>query len=247
MARQYDQFCALALALDRVAERWTPLILRDLAPGPKRFSDLLLSLRGIGTSMLTDRLRRLEDEGFVSKREVRPPTPATVYELTKAGRELFDALLPLIAWGTRYLVDVIPKPGDEIRPEWLLAAIASTFDPATAQGINDAYEFHVSDAIFSIVVEGGALRTHIGPAPVRPDLVVTTDWPTLYRVGFGRVALEDALSKRQLTFEGSRDALARCFQLFGPSRFVRRGASGAGHQPQSKVRAIGAERERRKK
>ena len=54
--RSYRQFCGLAAALDVVGERWALLVVRDLTPGPRRFSDLFAGLPGIATDVLTDRL-----------------------------------------------------------------------------------------------------------------------------------------------------------------------------------------------
>ena len=63
--RGYDQYCAIATALDVVGERWTLLVVRDLFLGPKRYTDLREGLPGIATDLLTARLRRLEEAGLV--------------------------------------------------------------------------------------------------------------------------------------------------------------------------------------
>src|SRR5437660_766950 len=72
--RTYSQYCGLARALDLVGERWTLLIVRDLAIAPRRFSDLLSGLPGIGTSLLSERLRSLETDGIL-ERAVAPASP----------------------------------------------------------------------------------------------------------------------------------------------------------------------------
>ena len=71
--RTYQQYCGLAAALDVVGERWALLIVRDLAPGPRRFTDLLEGLPGIATDMLAERLRALEAAGAVTKVEMIDP------------------------------------------------------------------------------------------------------------------------------------------------------------------------------
>ena len=86
--RSYSQYCGLAAALDVIGERWALLIVRDLVPGPRRFTDLFDGLPGISTDLLTDRLRSLETAGAVRRREVRTPVPAQLYELTDRGLEL---------------------------------------------------------------------------------------------------------------------------------------------------------------
>ena len=81
--RSYHQYCGLAAALDVVGERWALLIIRDLAPGPRRFTDLFAGLPGIATDVLADRLRSLEAAGAVRLRAIRHPVPAKLYELTR--------------------------------------------------------------------------------------------------------------------------------------------------------------------
>src|SRR6266545_7978857 len=93
--RSYEQYCALARALDVVGERWTLLIVRDLLMGPKRYTDLRAGLPGIATDILTARLRTLEEAGFVRRRELPRPAPAIVYELTEPGTELRYVVLAL--------------------------------------------------------------------------------------------------------------------------------------------------------
>src|SRR3954447_8418989 len=99
--RSYGQYCALARAFDVIGERWTPLVVRELAVGPRRYADLLDGLPGIGTSLLAARLRDLEADGLVRQRRLPPPAARNVYELTPDGWELAEALLPLARWGTK--------------------------------------------------------------------------------------------------------------------------------------------------
>src|SRR3712207_5880092 len=100
---RYDQYCGLARTLDVAGDRWTLLIVRELAPGPRRFSDLIEGLPGVSRPLLTERLRALEREGIVARRELPPPAARQVYELTDEGRDLAVAMAPMIAWGARRL------------------------------------------------------------------------------------------------------------------------------------------------
>ena len=72
-SRSYDQFCALACALDVVGERWNLLIIRELLPGPRRFKDLIEGLPGISTNLLSERLKDLEQEGILCRRVLPHP------------------------------------------------------------------------------------------------------------------------------------------------------------------------------
>src|ERR671935_1389033 len=96
---RYQQYCALARTLDVAGDRWTLLIVRELTPGPRRFTDLLDGLPGISRNLLTERLRALERDGIIAREELQPPAARQVYDLTEDGRRLGEATVPLIAWG----------------------------------------------------------------------------------------------------------------------------------------------------
>lgn len=101
--RSYGQFCALAQALDRVGDRWTLLLIRDLLAGPARFRDLRASLPGLATNLLTQRLRALEEFGLVTLTKLPPPAGVAVYQLTDRGRGLQPALDALARWGMGFM------------------------------------------------------------------------------------------------------------------------------------------------
>src|SRR5581483_9965734 len=121
--KRYAQRCAVARALDVIGERWTPLIVRELLLGPRRYTDLLEALPGIGTNILAGRLDGLQAHGVVAKRTLPPPTPVAVYELTEAGEALAPVLAELRSWGQRF--GRAPKAGDAVRPAWILQSAAS--------------------------------------------------------------------------------------------------------------------------
>src|SRR2546430_14118240 len=111
---RYQQFCALARALDVAGDRWTLLIVRELAPGPRRFTDLIDGLPGISRKILTERLRDLERDGIIARKELPPPAARQVYQLTNDGRDLAVAMAPLIGWGLRRRGDRHPE--ESFRP-----------------------------------------------------------------------------------------------------------------------------------
>jgi len=110
--REYDQSCSLACALDRIGERWSLLIVRELSLGPLRFSDLVRNVGGAPTDVLTKRLRELEGHGIVARRELDPPATGAVYELTEVGRGLERPMLELGRWGMNFerVDDVVGLP-----------------------------------------------------------------------------------------------------------------------------------------
>ena len=108
--REYGQPCSFACALDRIGERWSLLIVRELMLGPLRFSELARAVGGAPTDVLTKRLRDLEADGIVRRRELDPPASATAYELTELGRGLERPLLELGRWGLNF-----HEPGERRR------------------------------------------------------------------------------------------------------------------------------------
>ncbi len=107
--RSYDQACSVASALDRIGERWSMLVVRELLLGPLRFSELARCVGGAPTDVLTKRLRDLEQDGLVRRRELDAPASGTVYELTEVGAELEGVILDLGRWGLNfYRVEDLP-------------------------------------------------------------------------------------------------------------------------------------------
>jgi DNA-binding HxlR family transcriptional regulator len=101
--REYgQQSCGLACALDRIGERWSLLIARELSLGPLRFSELARAVGGAPTDVLTKRLRDLERDGIVARRELEPPASGAVYELTELGRGLERPMIELSRWGLNF-------------------------------------------------------------------------------------------------------------------------------------------------
>src|SRR5712691_6598074 len=86
--KHYGQACAIARALDVVGERWSLLLVRELALGPRRYRDLATGLPGIPSNVLAARLKDLQAAGVITRRTLPAPTDVTVYELTDAGRAL---------------------------------------------------------------------------------------------------------------------------------------------------------------
>jgi DNA-binding HxlR family transcriptional regulator len=109
LKREYQgQNCSVARALEVVGERWTLLIVRDVALGLRRFDELLDSL-GIASNVLTDRLNRLVAEGVLERVPYSERPERFEYRLTGKGAELGPAVLALMQWGDRYLSDQPPR------------------------------------------------------------------------------------------------------------------------------------------
>src|SRR5215208_1673425 len=170
MVKRYEQYCPIAHALDLVGDRWALLVIRELMHGPKRYTDLVEHLPGIGTNILAARLRDLEGHGVVARRTLPPPAASKVYELTEYSRELRPAMRELALWGARSLGP--PTDRDELFEGWLANAMDVVMAPLAPAG---SFEFRAGPEIASLV-DG-----EVVDGPTRdPDVVVEGDAQGIY-------------------------------------------------------------------
>jgi DNA-binding HxlR family transcriptional regulator len=101
--------CSIARTMDLLGDWWTPLVLREAFYGFRRFDEFQHAL-GIARNTLTDRLRRLVDEGLLEKRLYQAEPRRYDYVLTDMGREFFGVLAAMTAWGDRWLADPAGPP-----------------------------------------------------------------------------------------------------------------------------------------
>lgn len=207
-SRSFHQWCGLAEALDRIGDRWTLLIVRELLLGPKRYTDLRRNLPGIATNLLAERLRGLEEEGLVARRDLPPPTPASVYELTETGRALEEPILALIRWGGRFLP---AAPAINVfRGEWLALALKAVLMPDTPD-LSLALSVETDELPVWVLVDGGRVTTGVG-SPAGAELTVRGDVRLLLGVAASVVPLEKA-EERGLVIEGSTRARRKLERL----------------------------------
>jgi DNA-binding HxlR family transcriptional regulator/putative sterol carrier protein len=211
---RYSQYCALARTLDVAGDRWTLLIVRELTPGPRRFTDLIDGLPGISRNLLTERVRALERDGIIARRELPPPAARQVYELTDDGRDLATAMAPLIAWGARRIGD--RKPGETFRPRWPAVAMAGLADREAAKGVSETYQYLVGDSAFHFTVEDGSIELHDGRAE-NPAVTWTTDEETWADIASGKITASSAAAAGALTVSGDPHAAKRLRKIFSRS------------------------------
>jgi len=205
--RTYNQFCGLARSLDVVGERWTLLIVRELMSGPKRYVDLSGALGGIGTSLLATRLRHLEEDGVVHKRQLPKPAASLVYELTDSGHELARAMLPLALWGVRHQVGPI-SVDDEYRAEWSLVFIAQLVDRSKIADRDVVYEFRIAGSSAFLQFRAGEVSVFEENPSGRVDATVSTEPDVIVDLSAGRSSLLDAVAGGHISVEGDPAAAA---------------------------------------
>ena len=208
--RTYGQYCGLAHAMELVGERWALLVVRDLLPGPKRFTDLRNGLPRIPTNILSARLKELEASGVVQRRLLPRPQSAVVYELTDYGRELDDVVLRLDLWGARSLGQ--PRPDDIVTTASLIMALRATFRRDAAAGLRLGYEVRVGDIVVHALVDDGKVEVGQGPPPM-PDLVIDTG-PQLRALLAGELGPSEAVAGGAVRLTGDPALLDRFVQVF---------------------------------
>jgi DNA-binding HxlR family transcriptional regulator len=214
---RYQQYCALARTLDVAGDRWTLLIVRELTPGPRRFTDLIDGLPGISRKLLTERLRALERDGIIARRELPPPAARQVYELSDDGRDLATAMAPLIAWGARRIGD--RKPGERFRARWPAVAMAGLADREAAKGVSESYQYLVGGSAFHFTVDDGSIELHDGRAE-NPAVVLATDEETWADVASGKIRFSSAAATGALTVSGDPHAAKRLRKIFSRSQML---------------------------
>lgn len=204
--RSYQEACGIPRALDRIGERWSLLVVRELMLGPKRFTDLRTGLPHVGPDVLSQRLRDLEQAGVVAKRRLPPPAASQVYELTDWGRELESVLIALGRWGAR--APAAPE-GCGMSFDAHLLSLQTLFDPQLAEGFEASLELVLDEQPFRAIVSGGELELERGDV-AEPDAVLTTDVGTMLAIAHGRESLESA----EIAIDGDHDVVKRFFGLF---------------------------------
>ena len=110
MTKFARSLCPIASSLDLIGDRWTMVILRDLINGKTRYSDFLTSPERITTSILADRLERMEAAGLITRAPYQERPVRYSYELTEMGRGLHPALRELCRWANRFLPSTWTPP-----------------------------------------------------------------------------------------------------------------------------------------
>src|SRR5919202_1928489 len=129
----YDQWSPDARALDLVGDKWTLLIVRDLAAGPRRFVELQRVLPGISTEQLRSRLNRMVADGLLTRQRYREVPPRVDYELTERARDLLPVVGALARWGYRWGWGP-PRPGEAIDVGAILRCAPGLAAPSSVRG-----------------------------------------------------------------------------------------------------------------
>ena len=214
--REYGHYCPVALGSEILAERWTPLILREMiAMRSTRFNEIERGLPGISRSLLVKRLKQLERRGVIAIVPA-PGGHGNEYLLTPAGRDLEPVIMALGEWTVRWLyADPLPADVDPVQVTWWMHR---RVDPDAIPRDRVVVQFDYHDAkrttLWMVFDRGdpAVCMTHPG---FDPDIVVTTDSLSMTRVFSGVDDLAEARASGRVRIEG----LPRLVSAF-PSWFL---------------------------
>jgi DNA-binding HxlR family transcriptional regulator len=166
--RRYDDACAAAHGMDLIGERWSMPLIRELLLGPRRFSDLRASLRGISANVLTQRLEGLEAAGVLLRRKLPPPASVQVYELTPWGYESAPIFQALGRWAVR---SPDHDPTRPFSPVSLMLSLRTMFSDEVGRDLEARIQLVMEDEPFFWIRQNRAIA--IGRGQIEdPDLTL---------------------------------------------------------------------------
>src|SRR5437764_10936308 len=157
--RRYDDACGLAHALELVGERWAMLVLRELAYGPRRFSELKADLQGISANVLTRRLTELEERGLVRKIKLPPPASVQVYEATEWGLDAVPVIASLGRWAARSPCHDPTLPMSHVS---VIMSLQTLLSPELSEGLHARIGFGMREANYLTTLHDGRLDVRRG-------------------------------------------------------------------------------------
>jgi DNA-binding HxlR family transcriptional regulator len=202
---KYGQFCPVAKAAEIFAERWTPLILRELLVGSHRFNQLENGLPRISRTLLTQRLRSLESAGIVERRYLHGRAGAE-YHLTPAGTELYEVVFRLGEWSQRWFNPLLDL--DDLDPQLLVWDMHRRLhrDQLPDRRVLIQFDFTgARTASYWLILdspESSVCWEHPG---FEIDLLVTADTLALHRIWMGHQSFAHALRHGQVALDGPRE------------------------------------------
>jgi DNA-binding HxlR family transcriptional regulator len=216
----YGRFCPVALGSEVMADRWTPLIVRELVLGNTRFNDIARGLPGISRSLLVQRLRHLERMGVVDLWP-SPTGRGNEYHLTPAGKDLEGVVMALGRWAVQWLFDDLrPEEVDAVNLLWWMhRRIDDTQLPDSRVVIEFVHTAPKRTAIWMVLDRGEASVCLQHPG-FDPDLVVTTTTPALAEVFSGLNTWADALLSGAIRIDGPPTLARRLPKWFLGSPFA---------------------------
>ena len=220
MSRTYNQDCVLAYAFDLLGERWTFLIVRELFLGPRRFGDLHAALPGIGTNLLSKRLKELEEAGLVAS----AGDGRNQYRLTDSGEALRPTARSLMFWAIEYFMNR-PEPSapkdcifsNDLVPDSVALALEMFGNKCAIPHANYVLHLKIDDNFYTYYFMNGEMTAKRGadaPAVAR----IETDVATLMMSMRSEIYVDEA--RRRSKLSGDPEVLDHFLRSFMPGAEV---------------------------
>lgn len=227
----YGQFCPVALAAEVLAERWTPLVVRELLCGSVRFNDLQRGLPRMSSALLGQRLKKLQFAAIIERR--RSDTGGWEYTLTPSGQELYPIIETMGSWAQRWLRHDLVDPRN-LDPDLLMWDIRRSVAGHIPSGARrHVTEFRLSGAPIKkrrywLVAEGGYVDLCYKPPGFDIDLFVTATLQSLTQIWLGHMSIDQAIKAGRLQLDGARSDVAGFRSWFVLSKFAPFGRQATG-------------------
>ena len=207
--RTYGQYCPIARGAEIFAERWTPLIIRNLYLGCGGFSEILEGAPGLSRTLLSQRLKQLERLGVVASVR-RPKGRGHHYALTSAGRELFTVCQSLGEWGARWL-EIAPEHFDPFVALWSMCnALSRDRLPHGRVVIRFEFTGRPRRERYWLLIERGDTEICRTSPGLDEDLCITAEADAFVRWHAGQVSWAQATREARIQLEGPA-SLVRAF------------------------------------
>lgn len=215
--RTYGQYCPIARGAEIFAERWTPLIIRNLHLGCGSFGEILHGAPGLSRTLLAQRLKQLERLGVVTS-ALKPNGRGHHYELTPAGHELFKVCVSLGEWGARWL-EIAPENLDPFVALWSMChALRRDRLPDRRVVVRFDFTGWRRHERYWLLIELGdteICKTYPG---LDEDLYVTADAEAFVKWHAGQLAWAQAVREGRIQLDGA-PALVKAFPTWNARSF----------------------------
>jgi len=218
----YKQFCPVAMAAEVLCTRWTMVLLRELIAGSTRFNDLRRGVPKMSPTLLSQRLRELEQAGIVERRPLRSEQGVFEYHLTPAGQELRAVVEAMGFWGQKWVESSLSLKN--LDPSLLMWDMRRNLDPEPLPDHRVVIQFLYSELPASkrdwwLVVEpDGTVDLCWSDPGFEVDLYVTTDLRTMTAIWMGLSTIEQERTRFDLS--GARDVADSMQAWLGLSPFA---------------------------
>jgi DNA-binding HxlR family transcriptional regulator len=208
VVKSYGQFCPVAKAAELFCERWTPLIVRDLATGASRFSELHRGVPLMSPTLLSRRLKQLEAEGIIERR--RPSNGKTwTYHLTTAGEEFVPLVEALGVWGQRWTRRELAE--NEIDLGLLLWALERSVNADAFGSKRTVVRLQFTDQpsgkdLWWFVNKDGRSELCLDDPGFEPNLYLASTLPDMIHIIRGDILLGEAIATERLEVIGTSNA-----------------------------------------